>query len=763
MSSIHYAWPDYVRREWDSINLETEPRLFWEDRLAFAMRQEAGDRLEIASPVYAEISASFDAPMDIRRRAEERLETLQGRGNSPHRLETTLRHFVAASTDPVALTSMFAAGAVFRMTRLACLSRFAAAEASPWTRGALSRAIAATGAFALEAPAFTLTSRLGNAALDRRQDWTLRAIRNEFASGFLTLGSLRLGVWGSHNLHRSLAGISPQALSYRLSLQAGMFSGLLLGHGLETWAGWREPQSATNLFFDSLATLLQFNLAGHLMNRTYGRLGFWERSLELRSEMLGEHRPLFTINVGETNLSSPLPAGESTGTRNAIIESSEALSPTPLNLNMQASGRAKAGMVGGAQPRRRISAPTYARPPESPTIEDLPQTLSEWGDRFMEVNRSYTSAIAPELLRVDEKIRRHESLEPRDHRRLRGFLRVINSQLEAFHHDWLALRVNARASIPSGQEHSGLRERLRITLHDLQYRTQPLVMSKLTLETLLAGNLIRSYQRAYFVLPGSGNTASGAFKEGIARASVDIPEILQWVGSNWHQTGWDTLRFAEGHYPTKMVGDIIANLLSNAARYRSSDIPSIRMEVETIANGALRITVADDGIGILPEHRALLGQGGFQEGRKQIARSQGWGLSSVIQNLRSLSWGPLWVRSRPGEGSEFRFEIPADAFHRSNPATQDGPIGPGIESSLEENLRNGFFVPVSALDLAIPVLLKELPPSRISINQSASPAHLRTDSNSEIESGNRRLVALHRLLALGRNPAELNVIENGPA
>lgn len=104
------------------------------------------------------------------------------------------------------------------------------------------------------------------------------------------------------------------------------------------------------------------------------------------------------------------------------------------------------------------------------------------------------------------------------------------------------------------------------------------------------------------------------------------------------------------------------------------------MSAEALPEGALRITVRDDGIGILPEHLLDLGGSGFREGRKEVADSHGLGLASIIQNLRIQQWGPLWVRSRPGEGSEVRFEIPAEAFKGgtlSQPQVNARGLGPG--------------------------------------------------------------------------------------
>lgn len=753
---------DSARREWNSLNSEVDPILYWEGAFGLAARQETSGHLEIATSVYFELSENAAVPAGLRRRARERLEILQGGGSPSARAEHLLRHFVETAADPAALMAMTTAGMVFSAARLGFLARLAGAEAAPWTRGFLGRTVAASGAFLLEAPAFTLTARLGNTLLGRPQEWDARSLARELTSAYLTLGGLKLGLAGGHALHRALGGVSQRGLGYQVFFQGGMLSGLRLGHGLENYFGLRGPALDSNPWIDSLATLLHFNVAGRLMNGTFGSLRAWQNILEARSESLGARQALFmSVKFPDPPL---LPAGAACGTEAGTVAASTRLEPQRPPVSLHETGGEKPTPLAAIRTLPdKATNPLTEPPSETASVEEYPQLISEWGDAFMEQSRSVLGRFLPELRRLNEKISGSATLISKEHRRLRGFLRTVTARLEAFRGHWDTLRSRRRHSDPLGSRDNNSRERLRLVLHDLQYRTEPLTMAKLALETVLLGNPIRPYQQAYLFSPGSGFSASGAIRDGIARASVDTPEVFQWIGREWHRDSLDDLRFAAGRDTTKIAGDIVANLVANAARYRSSERPLIRIAAEPSGSGGLRVTVQDDGIGILPEHLATLGESGFREGRRNIARSQGLGLTSVIASLRSLGWGPLWVSSRPGEGSRFRFEIPAAAFLETpSPEFQGKTAESAPESSLEGNLREGFVVPAASLDLAIRQLLRELPNSRSSMYAAVAAGSSRIQSLANGEWRHRRLEALHRLLATGRNMQDLEVVENGP-
>lgn len=66
-----------------------------------------------------------------------------------------------------------------------------------------------------------------------------------------------------------------------------MLSGIMLGHALEVEAGLRPAAGAAATLADSLATLLQFHVAGRLSRQAFGpRFAAWEQGLDLRAASL---------------------------------------------------------------------------------------------------------------------------------------------------------------------------------------------------------------------------------------------------------------------------------------------------------------------------------------------------------------------------------------------------------------------------------------------------------------------------------------------
>jgi len=275
---------------------ETDPGLFYEGLLGLARRQEAAGRVETAAELYAAVVQEADAVGALRERplrinAQEGLDAILGRGAFGPRAEFLLRNLAQQSSDPAMLFAMGTAGAVFRMTRLATLSRLASTP----NQGILTQLmgagrLASLAGFALEAPAFTLAGRLGNGVLGRRQDWSGTALGRDFASSYLVLGGLKLAGWASGAAYRSYAspvGAVRERPLQTLFQQGGMLGGILLGHALEEQLGLRRPQDGATTLTDSLAMLLQFNVAGRLTLQAFGnRFAAWERGLDLQSEAL---------------------------------------------------------------------------------------------------------------------------------------------------------------------------------------------------------------------------------------------------------------------------------------------------------------------------------------------------------------------------------------------------------------------------------------------------------------------------------------------
>ncbi len=280
-----------------SLARESDAGLFYESLLDFGVRQEAGNRLDLAGSVYGLVQAQAEG--SLRERAGQRMDAILGRGAGGARAEFLLRRLAHEASEPTALFAMGAAGTAFRLTRLATLSRLAATPAGNFlTRGFGARAVASLTGFAVEATVFPYAGRLANEALGRRQDWSARAQFRDVASSFLVLGGLKLSGWAAGAAFNRLHGINPltgqaqrltgfAGFSQRVIPQAGMLGGILLGHGLEERLGLREHVDGATTMVDSLAMLLQFNVAGRLTHHAFGsRFHAWEQGLDRQSELL---------------------------------------------------------------------------------------------------------------------------------------------------------------------------------------------------------------------------------------------------------------------------------------------------------------------------------------------------------------------------------------------------------------------------------------------------------------------------------------------
>ncbi|MCC7345226.1 MAG: hypothetical protein IT573_09825, partial [Deltaproteobacteria bacterium] len=84
----------------------------------------------------------------------------------------------------------------------------------------------------------------------------------------------------------------------RLFQQGGMLGGILLGHSLEEHLGLRRPQDGATTLTDSLAMLLQFNVAGRLTRQAFDA---WEFNLDRQAASL-QRLPNLPTPPGEGTL-----------------------------------------------------------------------------------------------------------------------------------------------------------------------------------------------------------------------------------------------------------------------------------------------------------------------------------------------------------------------------------------------------------------------------------------------------------------------------
>lgn len=323
---------------------ESDSQLFFESLSRFGARQEAANRLDLAATVYGLVQSQGEGTTAAQ--AGRRLDAILGRGAGGARAEFLLRRLAHEASEPSALIAMGVAGTAFRLTRLATLSRLASTPAGNFlTRGFGARTVASLTGFAVEATLFPVAGRVANEAFGRSQDWSVQALRRDIASSFLVLGGLKLSGWAANSAFNRIHGINPltgeaqrlagfSGVSQQLIPQIGMLGGIMLGHQLEERLGLREHVDGATSMVDSLAMLLQFNVAGRLTQHAFGpRFHAWEQGLDRQTELLARQN-----TGGRSRLGNPLPS-----IFGSVMTGPELVTPEGIRMSAVEDGRERPG------------------------------------------------------------------------------------------------------------------------------------------------------------------------------------------------------------------------------------------------------------------------------------------------------------------------------------------------------------------------------------------------------------------------------------
>ncbi|MEA3209790.1 MAG: hypothetical protein QOE70_2847 [Chthoniobacter sp.] len=148
---------------------------------------------------------------------------------------------------------------------------------------------------------------------------------------------------------------------------------------------------------------------------------------------------------------------------------------------------------------------------------------------------------------------------------------------------------------------------------------------------------------------------------------VTVEEVSEMFCVRMQEKGLELiLRYAPGT-PRRLIGDagrirqVLVNLVGNAVKFteRGHVLVSIESEDQGDGRAALRIIVADTGIGIAPDALEWLFERFTQADASTTRRFGGSGLGLAIsKRLVELMGGKLSVRSHPGEGSTFTCLLP---------------------------------------------------------------------------------------------------------
>jgi signal transduction histidine kinase len=119
------------------------------------------------------------------------------------------------------------------------------------------------------------------------------------------------------------------------------------------------------------------------------------------------------------------------------------------------------------------------------------------------------------------------------------------------------------------------------------------------------------------------------------------------------------------------IRQVVVNLLANAVKFTPAG-GRVTVSARSVGD-RVRFSVQDNGVGIAPEDRDRI----FEEFAQSGTSAEGTGVGlALTRQFVELHGGDIWVKSTPGEGSTFYFEVPRrqsmDTPHPAKPEELDG-------------------------------------------------------------------------------------------
>lgn len=155
---------------------------------------------------------------------------------------------------------------------------------------------------------------------------------------------------------------------------------------------------------------------------------------------------------------------------------------------------------------------------------------------------------------------------------------------------------------------------------------------------------------------------AGSRRREPADVSMDevLARVLQGLGPAIEEAGAIVVSepLPEVHGDSGQLAQLLQNLVANAIKFRGDKAP--RVEISARREGDEWVfSVSDNGIGIAPEFSERI----FVIFQRLHSRAEypGTGIGlSICRKIVERHGGRIWVGSEPGEGTTFRFTLPAN-------------------------------------------------------------------------------------------------------
>jgi signal transduction histidine kinase len=138
----------------------------------------------------------------------------------------------------------------------------------------------------------------------------------------------------------------------------------------------------------------------------------------------------------------------------------------------------------------------------------------------------------------------------------------------------------------------------------------------------------------------------------VARCLKNLQLLIEQRGVRCEVGSLPAVRLHEVH-----LEQLFQNLITNGIKYRRLDAPHIRISASR-DDGNWICSVQDNGIGIDPRYQDQI----FGVFRRLHSNDEyeGTGIGlAICKRIIERYGGRIWVESKPGEGSTFRFSVPA--------------------------------------------------------------------------------------------------------
>jgi signal transduction histidine kinase len=126
----------------------------------------------------------------------------------------------------------------------------------------------------------------------------------------------------------------------------------------------------------------------------------------------------------------------------------------------------------------------------------------------------------------------------------------------------------------------------------------------------------------------------------------------------------------------RLLTRVFQNLISNAIKYSGVSAPRVEIGVQLDdSGGGWAFCVADNGRGIRPEDCRRVVEMFMRSPDAKGVTGSGMGLA-ICRRIVNAHGGRIWVESELGQGSEFRFTLPATGddpagFYRDEPLLEE--------------------------------------------------------------------------------------------